>query len=270
MAALLLPTARMGAQASAIPSAQTNPADTPDRGRKLLDQMVTALGGDAWLNRVDWKFEGHGATFYESAPNPYVSQFEWYHRAKPYGERVIIVSKLGAIIATTHRDIAEVWNKDGGWEITYKGKKDLPAVDVEEYQRRRAHTLEVVVNEWLKQPGVLVTYEGTGMVDRRIADKVSVLTASNDSVTLELDEASHLPLSRSFVWRDATYKDLDTDTEQYDDYHLIQGVMTPLTITRLKNGDIVSQRFLDKVTYNMQLPPDLFDPDRPLEKKATK
>ncbi len=150
------------------------------------------------------------------------------------------------------------------------GKKALPKEDVAEFERRRAHALDVVVKEWLHQPGVLVSYEGTDMVDRRLADKVSVLTANNDAVTLDLDESSHLPLSRTFQWRDSVYKDFDTDTEQYDDYHPIQGVMTPLTITRLKNGDMVSQHFLSRVTYNLQLAPDLFNPDRPLEKKPTK
>ena len=257
-------------QASALPSAQSNGADNPERGRKLLDAMVTALGGDAWLNRVDWKFEGKAGTFYKSAPNPYVAQFEEYYRAQPFGERVVIVSKLGVFIPTTHRDVAEVWNNEGGWEVTFRGKKPLPKDDVADFERRRAHALDVVIKDWLHQPGVLVTYEGTDMVGRRLADKVGVLTAGNDAVTLELDESTHLPLSRTFQWRNATYKDYDTDVEQYDDYHAVQGVMTPLTITRLHNGDMVSQHFLDHATYNLQLAPDLFNPDRPLEKKPGK
>jgi hypothetical protein len=161
-----------------------------------------------------------------------------------------------------------VWTPEGGYEVTYKGTKPLPAKDVTEYQRRQRHSLEVVVNEWLKQPGVLVTYEGTNMVERRLAEQVSVLTASNDAVTLELDEATHLPLSLSYQWRDPLYKDLNTDVEQFDDYHMVQGVMTPYSFTRLHNGEMVQQRFLTKVVYNAKLAPDLFDPDRKLEKKT--
>ena len=58
--------------------------------------------------------------------------------------------------------------------------------------------------------------------------------------------------------------------DQYDDYHPIQGIMTPLTLTRLKNGDMVSQRFLSKVRYNVGLDPDMFNPDRPLAAKPGK
>ena len=43
---------RAHAQASAIPSAQSLPdTNDPQAGRKLLDKMVEALGGDAWLHR---------------------------------------------------------------------------------------------------------------------------------------------------------------------------------------------------------------------------
>lgn len=261
---------RAHAQASAIPSAQSGDSGNPAQGRKLLDEMVQALGGDAWLNRVDWKYEGKSATFYKSAPNPYITQFEEYYRRQPFGERVVIVSKLGVFIPTTHRDVAEVWNEQGGWEITFRGKKPLPAKDVAEFERRRAHSLDVVVKDWLHKPSTIVTYEGTDMVDRRIADKVSVLNDKNDAVTLELDESSHLPLSLTFQYRDPLYKDIDTDVEQFDDYHPVQGILTPMTITGLHNGDIVSQRFITRVTYNLQLAPDLFDPDRPLTKKPNR
>jgi hypothetical protein len=112
-----------------------------------------------------------------------------------------------------------------------------------------------------------VTFEGSSMDDRHLVDKVSILTADNDGITLALDQETHLPRSRTFQWRDAVYKDLDTDVERYDNWQPEQGIMTALTITRYRNGDMVSQRFLSKVQYGLQFAPDLFDPDRPLNKK---
>ncbi len=268
---------RAAAQASSIPSAGGAQEDANGtKGRKLLDQMVEALGGDKWMQRLDWTEYGKGSTFYKGAPNPFVFDFEEYYRAQPFGERVVIVSRnanvitemIGVPMSKAKRDIATVWTPDSGYEVTFKGKKELPKDDVVDYQRRRRHTLDVMVLDWLKRPGTLVTFEGTDMYARRIADKVSVLTADNDSMTVELDASTHLPLSRSFQWRDATYKDFNTDEEQYDNYQPEGEIMTPLTVTRLKNGDIVSQRYLTKVVYNSKLGPDLFNPDRPLEKKG--
>jgi hypothetical protein len=261
---------RQGAAQAAIGQGAAGVSAEQVQGRKLLDQMVRALGGEKWLNRGTERLEGKGATFYKSAPNPYESQFEEYLRVEPFGERVVIVSKMGVFIPTTKRDVAEVWTADDGYQVTFRGKKELLKTDVEDFQRRRRHNLDVVVKDWLKRPDTLVTFEGSTVDDRHLVDKVSVLTADNDGVELTLDQETHLPRSRTFQWRDATYKDLDTDVERYDDWQPEQGIMTPLTITRYRNGDMVSQRFLSKVEYGLPLPADLFDPDRPLSKKASK
>jgi hypothetical protein len=261
-------------QASALPSAQADggvqlsAAAQADKGRALLDAMVKALGGDAWMNRQDWEYQGREATFYKGQPHEGAPAFEEYFRAEPFGERVIIISHFGTFIATDHKDFAEVWTKDDGFEVSYKGVKELPVKQIEDYQRRRKHSLEVVVHEWLKQPGVLVTYEGPGTVERRLSEQVSVLTANNDAVTIELDATTHLPLRIGFEWRDPLYDDLNKDQIEYDDYHEVQGIMTAFAITRLHNGEMTGQRFLTKASYNMKLPADLFDPTRKLEKKA--
>jgi hypothetical protein len=64
------------------------------------------------------------------------------------------------------------------------------------------------------------------------------------------------------------YKDLNTDVQEFDDYHVVQGIATAYSITLLHNGDMTGQRFLTKVAYNSKLAADLFDPDRPLEKST--
>ena len=143
-------------------------------------------------------------------------------------------------------DVVQIWTAGNGYEITFKGQTALPKEQVEDYYRRRAHSIEEVVHNWLKAPGVMVVSEGTVMVVRRLADRVTVLTATNDAVTLDLDATTHLPLRRTFRWRNPQFNDYDEESETYDDYHTIQGLPTPLTITRYHNGEMSSQRFLTK------------------------
>ncbi len=267
---LMAGAARAYAQASAIPSAAPGGDDgttlEANKGRKLLGQMVKALGGDAWLNRVNWVYQGKSATFYKGLPHEGAPGFIEYYQARPFVERVQVISQYGIFIATDHKDIVDIWTPENGYEVTYKGKNPLPAKDVAEFERRHAHSLEVVVNEWLKQPGTLVTYEGSGTVERRLSEQVSILTASNDGVVINVDEASHLPLSLSFEWRDPVYKDLNKDTQEFDDYHEVQGIQTAFSITNFHNGEMLSQRFLSKVSYNEKLPEDFFDPNQKMKK----
>ncbi len=267
LAAGLCSPLRLSAQASEIPSgapdASTMNGQTPEqRGRALLDQMVAALGGAAWLDRTTIQYEGRAAAFFQGAPDPGVIEYRDFRRLPASGK-----DDAERIEFTKKRDVIQVWTTTTGTEITYKGNQPLPQDQVEETLRRRAHSVEEVIRTWLKSPGVMVVAEGTSMVGRRAAEKVTVLSANNDAVTLELDASSHLLLRRSFQWRNEKFKDHDEDAEDYEDYHTIQGIPTALTITRYKNGDMTSQRYLTKVVYNAPLADSLFDPSMTLHGK---
>ena len=265
---------RMFAQANNIPSAApTNQAGMTQEqlGHKLLDERVEALGGQAWLNRKDMQVRGHTAAFFRGAPTGMVVDYDGWRRfpdgSVPGAERIGFLTDKSMIFPGKKIDVVQIWTNDTGYEITFKGKTTLPKEQVEDYLRRRAHSIEEVVRVWLKMPGVMVIAEGTTMVERRMADKVTVLSPDNDAVTIELDSTTHLPLRRKFESRNLTFKDLDEDAEEYDDYHTIQGLPTAFMITRYHNGDMASQRFLSKVEYNLALSPDLFNPELVLKKK---
>jgi hypothetical protein len=252
------------AQARDIPSAaptQTAGKNQEERGKLLLDQMVAALGGEQWLNRRTMYEEGHTASFFRGAPTGSVVDFWSFHQF-PLGAQ----PDLERIEYTKKREVVHIWTKDTGYEITYKGKTILPKDQVTDSLRRQTHSIEAVVHTWLKQPGVIILAEGTAMVERRMVDKVTVLGANNDAVTIELDVSTHLPLRRTFEWRNETFKDHDEDAEEYDDYHTVQGFPTAFAITRYRNGDMASQLFYKKVEYNNPMAPELFNPDRPVKK----
>ena len=265
----LLAAPRLHAQASAIPSGApptTGPSgQTPEeRGRLLIDQMVAALGGDAWLNRTSVQYDGRTASFFHGAPNPGIIEYHEVRRlaasGQPEAARVGFLTERGMIMPGKKTDVYQIWTGNQGYEITYKGETTLPKEQVEDYYRRRAHSIEEVVHTWIKAPGVMIISEGSGMVERRIVDRVTILSAENDAVTLELDASTHLPLRRTYEHRDPQFKDIDEEQEQYDDYHLVHGIQTPFTITRYHNGEMVEQRYITDVDYNTGLPADLFEP----------
>ena len=274
-ATLIAAPQRLRAQASDIPSAAPASAapgqsDT-DRGRQLIDQMIAALGGEMWLNRATIQLDGRTSSFFHGEPNPSITEYHEQRRlalnGQPEADRIGFLTERGMIEPGKKIDVVQIWTAGNGSEITYKGQTALPKEQVEDYYRRRAHSIEEVVHNWLKAPGVMVVSEGTVMVVRRLADRVTVLTADNDAVTLELDATTHLPLRRTFRWRNPQFKDYDEESETYDDYHTIQGLPTPLTITRYHNGEMSNQRFLTRVVYNLPLAPSLFDPAVLLKKK---
>ena len=84
-------------------------------------------------------------------------------------------------------------------------------------------------------------------------------TPAKEGVTLYLDASDHLPVKKTYSWRDATDKQRNVEEEVYDNYRSVQGVMTPFTVTRYYNGDMSGQRFLTSVNYNLGISDSQFE-----------
>jgi hypothetical protein len=194
---------------------------------------------------------GHIAAFFQGAPDPGTTQYYEFHQWPDHDR----------LEYTKHRDVFQFYIGRAGWEVTYRGKKPLDKDIVEEYLRRRDHSIETAVKVWLKDPNTILVYEGQRMAERHLAEQVTLISPQNEAITILIDFQTHLPLSRSFEWRDPEYHDKNTDTEEYDDYHVIEGLPTPFTITRLKNGEMVRQYFVEHISFNQNFPADFWDMD---------
>ena len=226
-------------------------AKNTQQARAALDAMVKALGGDAWLNMQNQMRMGYLATFYHGTPNPATTEYYAFHEW-PDHDRTDF---------TKHRDVIQFLIGNQGWEVTYRGKKAWDKETLDDAIRSRDHSIETAVKVWVKDPKTILVYEGQHMASRHIAEQVTLISAQNEAITIQMDATSHLPLRRSFQWRDPLYKDKNTDAEEYDDYHLIDGIQTPLSITRYKNDEMVRQYYVRKVVFNQSLPADFWDAD---------
>jgi len=226
------------------------------KARAALDAMVRALGGDAWLNMKDVTLQGRTSGFFQGKPTGEITDY-WDFHSYPDKQRIELTKK---------RDWIVIYNGNEAWEVTYQGKKALPKEEVEDYRRRRDHSIELAMRVWLKDPRTVLIFDGQTMVERHQADQVTLLSPDNDNITIQMDAQDHLPLRRSFTWRDPLYKDKNEDADEFDDYHQIEGIPTPFAVTRFHNGDMVNQRFLYHANYNTGLADSLFDADAAIRK----
>ena len=226
-------------------------AKNAKQARAKLDAMVQALGGQAWLDMKNQVREGAIAAFFHGNPDAGTTDDIEYHQW-PDHDRVEI---------TKHRDVVEFYVGSEGWEVTYRGKKPMDKELLDDFLRRRDHSIETAVKVWLKDPNTILVYEGQHVVERRLGDQVTLISAQNESITILMDTQTHLPLKRTFQWRDPLYKDKNTDAEEYDNYHTFDGFPTPLSVTRFKNDEMFRQYYIKKVSFNQQLPADFWSVD---------
>lgn len=242
------------AQTTTSPVAQEN----AQKAKTLINQMIQALGGQAYMNIQNLTQQGRTYSFHHGEPNSAGVLF-WRFYQYPDKDRVEL---------TKQRDVSYLFSGDKGYEITYKGVRDQDPKDVADYLRRRNYSLDWVLRRWLSQPGTALFYEGQTVAAQKPAEQVTIMNAKNDGVTIYIDLDSHLPVKKTFSWRDPTDKQRNVEDELYDNYREVQGVMTPFSITRIYNGDMSNQRFLNEVKYNQDLSPSLFDATVPNQPKG--
>lgn len=219
------------------------------KARAVLNQMVQALGGERWLNMKNEMIRGQIAAFFQGKPDLGTTEV-WQFHQWPDKDRME---------ATKHRDVVDFFIGDEGWEVTFRGKAPLPKDIVAGFLRRRAHSIETAVKVWMKDPKTILIYEGQHMANRHMGDQVTLISANNEAVTILADTQTHLPIEQSFQWRDPVYHDKNTETEDYTDYHMVDGLPAPFTISRTKNGDMTREFFVTQVEFNRTLPEDFWD-----------
>ena len=245
-----------GQNSQGTPSAEQ---DTSKKAKALIDQAIQALGGQNYLTIHDVTQEGRTYSFYHGRSNSAGLLF-WRFTKFPDKERIELTKK---------RDVAYVYNGEKGYEITFKGTAAVDATALADYVRRREYSLESVLRRWLNEPGVALFYDGPAIAEQKQTEQVTIMNARNESVDLYIDPDTHLPIKKSFSWRDPKDKERNVEEEVYDNYRPVQGIMTPFSVTRFYNGDMSNQRFLNSVSYNQNLNDSLFaasisyDPNQP-------
>lgn len=221
------------------------------KAKTLVQQAIQALGGDLWLNIRDREQQGRGYSFHHGRPSGGGAIF-WSFSEFPDKERVEI---------TKERDIAELYVGDKGYEITYKGAHPIKSEDLTDYLRRRRFSLDTVLRTWVNEPGVLFLFEGNAIAAQHAALRVSLTNTKDESVTLYFDVDTHLPVKKTFEWRDPTDRQKNLEEEVYENYRAVSGTMQPYNVTRFFNGDMSAERFLNSVTINQGLDQAMFDPN---------
>jgi hypothetical protein len=244
-------------QSSTQPSSQSAAAPLPldqqnaRQAKALLEQAIQALGGDAYLTIHNREFQGKTFGFHHGRPSGNGTEF-WSFSEFPDKDRVEL---------TKQRDIAELYVGNKGYEITYKGPKSLETKDLEDYLRRRRFSLDTILRTWVNDPSVALLYDGSAIAAQHSALQVTLINSKDESVTLDFDVDTHLPVKKSFKWRDPLDRQLNLEEEVYDNYRLVQGVMTPYNVTRFFNEDMSNERFIFAATINQTLDETMFDPN---------
>jgi hypothetical protein len=245
-------TASTGQQTSPTPAPGSSAGSNQQKARTIIDQMIAALGGQAYLNVQDSYSEGRYGRFHNEVMVGQAKYFRYWRW--PDSDRWEI---------TDQRDIVQLYIGDKATEVTWQGARIMNPEkedNVRQWLIRRHYALEIVLRTWLNQPGTLLLYEGSSLAENRMAERITIINPQNEAVTLLVSQDTHLPVQKIFTVRDPQTRDRDEEIEIFDSWRVVQGINTPFNDLIKRNGQIVRQQFVFNVTYNNHPPDSIFEP----------
>jgi hypothetical protein len=244
------------------------PVAADERGKKVIDDAIQALGGDKFHNMEDRTESGRAYSFYRD-------NLSGLSIAKIYTRYVSVnplksAQELGLRERQAfgkNEDSALVFREEGAADFSWRGAKSLPAEDFARYRETMLHNIFYILRVRLHEPGLTFEFQGSDVVDRVPVNIVDVIDASNRAVRVYFHQTTKLPVKQSFSRLDPLTKDRDEEVTRYDRYRENNGIQWPQQITRERNGEKIYQIFAESVAFNQDLTDDLFSLKDPPRKK---
>src|SRR5947209_16588017 len=217
----------------------------PNRGRQIIDQAITALGGDRFLHMQNRVASGRIYSFFHD-------NLSGLEIAKIY---VAYRNSAGNGLAVTERDVlgkkqdySYLFLEDQGWDVTYRGARPIPDETWERYARTTRNDIFYFLRERLNEPGLTFDYVGTDVYLSTHVEIVEITDSQDQTIRVYFDHNTMLPIRESYTWLDAQTKEHNEEITEYDKYRDIGGgVMWPFSIERERNGYKTYQMFASKV-----------------------
>ncbi len=233
--------------AAAGSSAQSRDAD---RGRKVLDQAIQALGGPAYLAVRDYHGEGRGFSF---------SRFEEISSMSPIVNYERYPDKSRQEQGKKH-EVLFVLNGDKAWDANFRGVAPVPEAEVARVLLGRKLSVDRILRFRMNEPGLEITYAGADFVDGRPVDKVDVFDRDGDLVTISFDQQTHLPLRREWE-RKLPNREREQNVETLGKFSPAKNssVLFPYYVRRERNGIKIFELFLGEIGVNGRTSDALFE-----------
>jgi hypothetical protein len=253
-------------------AAQADPGLLPEesaaKAKSLVRQVIATLGGPTYLNVHDTDCSARLAQFGHSGELMGFTPFRdmWVLPAK---NRVEYLAKgehnfLGFLINSDELMISHggvlitVFDGDKGWMLDKAGVSEQPEDITQAFSEAVKSSMNYMLRQHINDEGVELRYLGVDIVDLKEAEWIEFTDRDHRDLRMALEKNTHLPLRWVVAKRDPETRETTETVTSYMQYIPVDGVLTPLNVTRAQNGRQISQMYYTGCKYNTSLSPDLF------------
>jgi hypothetical protein len=230
------------------------------RGKRVIDEALVALGGRAFLAMQDRVESGRAYSFYEERLTG-LSIAHIYSRylagASPSGTETLGVRERQAF--GKKQDDVILFTEGAGYELTFRGARPLADTRIAQYKDSTTRNIFYILRVRLDEPGLILESHGSDFYEHRPVEIVDITDADNRTVTVYFDQLTKLPTRQNFFRRDPIDNSKIEEVSLFSKYRDVGGsVMWPLSIRRERNGEKIFEIFSESVVINQGLKDDLF------------
>ena len=233
------------------------------RAKRVIEEAVAALGGDAFLNMTDRAESGRVYAFYREKLTGLASATIYTEYVTPRSDpHELAVRERDSFLKSNKSDkeeYADLFTDKEVWDISFRGVRPLAADRFPRYKDSVRHNIFYILRERLHEPGMIFESRGSDVVDNRPVEIVDITDADDSTTTVYFDQTTKLPMRQIFYRRNEVTHDRDEEVTIFAKYRDVSGVQWPFDIQRMRNGEIIFQIYADSVKINSNLPQSLFE-----------
>lgn len=232
-----------------------------ERGKRAIDEALAALGGDSFLSMQDRVETGRAYSFYreELSGLSLATIYTRYLNRPDTPEPGKIWVRERQSFGKNERSGAVLFADNKGYQITFRGARPVPEETLDRFQDSMVHNIFYILRQRLGEPGLIMEYKGSDIVDNLPVEIVNITDADNRIVTVYLNRSTHLPVRQVYVRRDPKTRDRIEEVTIYSKYRDVGGgIQWPFDMQRLRNDQKIFQMYADSVEVNKGLTDELF------------
>jgi hypothetical protein len=257
-----------GRPAAAGPAQEMLPEQSSAKAKQILQQVIAALGGQAYLNVRDTQCDGRAAQFGTAGTLmgftlfrdiwllPDKNRVEYFTK----GEHTILGFLMGSedLLITHGGALITVYTGEGGWTLDKSGVSDEPEDVIKNFNDQIKSGMNNMLRKRMNEPAVDVQYGGTDLIDLKEAEWIEFTDSDHREMRMGIDKFTRLPLRWIVTTRNPETRVNTAVTTSYTQYRALEGVKTPLSIELSRDDRKLTQTFLTECKYNSDLAPQLF------------
>jgi len=228
------------------------PSRIDPKAQELLTKTTQALGGESFLKFKSLYTRGRAFVFSEGET---AGMLPFESTAQFPDKRRFSYGKFPAVVLIN--------DGDHGWEIDRFGIIRQPPVQIRRWTLANRYTLENLLREVLREPGILVQFGGVDFVDAAPAFVLDLVDARQVRVRIYLHQSSFLPLRIAYQVQDPDTHEWQKYEDSYGDYQKFQGIQTPMHVGHFLDDERITEIYRTEAVYDKPIPPGFFEPGNP-------